>query len=142
LTGSAQSGQSALVGSTGGEALSEADSAVIKGCLKATVDGPFFPEWEFYALFGLWRSEVAVVLASWPDLPADAPAGYDSPADFQEVAINNAMNNLLGYPHGVQGEAFVSEVGASEPQVAATLSRWRSADTFDATGKGFFDRLM
>jgi hypothetical protein len=124
------------------EPLSDDDRAIIKGCLNATVNGPFFPEWEFHALFGLTRSEVEIVLTKWPHLPEETPPGYDSAADFQAVAINNAMNNLLGYPHGVRGDAFVREVGASEPQVAATLTRWRSDDKFDADGKGYFDRLM
>jgi hypothetical protein len=121
--------------------LSEADAAVIAGCLNAAVHGPFFPEWEFHALFGLTRAEVDMVLTKWPGLPDTAPHGYDSRLDFQERAINSTMNNLLGYPHGVQGEAFVREVGATVQQVAWTMTRWRSDDAFDPTGKGYFDRL-
>jgi len=135
-------GQSGRVTSPTTGSLSDDDRAVIKGCLNAAVHGPFFPEWEFHALFGLTRSEVEVVLTSWPNLPMESPSGYASPERFQVVAVNNALNHLLGYPHGVRGEAFVREVGASAPQVAAVLTRWRSDDTFDDSGKGYFDRLM
>lgn len=130
-----------LVTSDANGSLSKADSAVIAGCLNAAVHGPFFPEWEFHTLFGLTRAEVDTVLTNWPDLPDTAPHGYESPLDFQEQAINNTMNNLLGYPHGVQGDAFAHEVGATMQQVASTMTRWRSDDAFDPTGKGYFDRL-
>ena len=124
------------------QSLSDEDSAVIRGCLKAAVHGPFFPDWEFNILIGLTRSEVEIVLTRWPTAPEETPAGYDSPQHFQVVAVNNVMNNLLGYPHGIRDEAFVREVGASEQQVAETLARWRSDDTFNADEDGYVDRLM
>lgn len=105
-----QIGQSARVTSPPPESLSDDDRAIIKGCLNAAVNGPFFPEWEFHALFGLRRSEVEIVLIEWPNLPVETQPGYDSHEHFQAAAINNAMNNLLGYPHGVRGDAFVREV--------------------------------
>lgn len=40
------------------------DRKIIGDCLRATVEGPFFPEWEFHILFGLTRAEVARVLQS------------------------------------------------------------------------------
>lgn len=101
------------------------DNATIKGCLNAVVHGPFFPDCEFHTLFGLTRLEVEIVLTEWPNLPAQTPSGYDSPGHFQDVAVNNSMNNLLGYPHGFRGDVFLREVGASEQQVAAVLTRWR-----------------
>ena len=124
------------------ESLSDDDRATIKACLNAAVHGPFFPDWEFHTLLGLTRSEVEIVLNAWPNLPTQTPSGYDSPGHFQVVAVNNSMNNLLGYPHGVRAGAFVREVGASEQQVAAVLTRWRSDDKFEIDGKGYFDRLL
>lgn len=102
---------------------------VIGECLRAAVDGPFFvwflkeqessdpaadaawrarsrrhivttheriervgrEDWsEFRTLFGLTRDEVARIARQWPD----RCEGKDV-----ELAVNNAMNNLLGYPH-------------------------------------------
>ena len=80
--------------------LDDDDLEVIAGCLAATVNGPFFPEWEFHTLFGLVRSEVAEVAAAWPSLPRLTPDWCASPEAFQRKAVNNAVNNLLGYPHG------------------------------------------
>jgi hypothetical protein len=72
-------------------AVSADDRDIMKACLRAAADGPFFPDWEFHTLFGMERSEVREVLSSWPD---------GSDAQLQFTAVNNAFNNLLGYPHG------------------------------------------
>ncbi|MEZ5231374.1 MAG: hypothetical protein R2749_01490 [Acidimicrobiales bacterium] len=85
---------------------------------------------------------MAAVLERWPALPSEIPLGYESAAEFQAVAVNNVLNNLLGFPHGFNGADFVREVGASEPEVAATLNRLRSDPHFDSGGKGYFDRMM
>ena len=103
------------------------DTDIVRSCLKAAVDGPFFPEWEFHTLFGLTRAEVRDVLHAWPAEPAYAAGGYDSPAHFQRVAIDNAMNNLLGYPHGRRGAAFTREVGATRTEIDAVFARRRAA---------------
>ena len=60
--------------------------------LIAAARGPFFPDWEFGALFGLERSEVESIADSFS---AATPVARDV-----ALAINNAMVNLLGYPHG------------------------------------------
>ena len=122
--------------------LTPADREVIRLCLAATVDGPFFDDREFHTLFGLHRTDVASVLAKWPAEPSVVPGTYESAEPAQRVAVNNALNNLLGYPHGYRGEAFLQLVGASETQVAATLSRWRGNEELDPDAKGYFNRLM
>jgi hypothetical protein len=72
--------------------LDDREREVVRECLRAAVNGPFFPDWEFETLFGLDREEVRRVLLSWPTL---------NEADETVVpAINNSMNNLLGYPMG------------------------------------------
>ena len=117
------------------------DEAVIRRVLAAAVDGPYFPEWEFDVLFGLSRDAVAEVLAAWPDPPAEAPPHYDSPAKAQWVAVNNALNHLLGYPHGVDQADLEHDLGAPLRRVAETLQRWRGDEEYDPTGLGYFNRL-
>ncbi|WP_263974564.1 hypothetical protein [Myxococcus xanthus] len=39
------------------------DEQIIQECLRATVEGPFFPDREFPVLFGFDRAEVAAILA-------------------------------------------------------------------------------
>lgn len=71
--------------------LSDADKALVGRALRAAVDGPFFPEWEFHTLFGLMRSEVRAVADAWPNI--------DLTTENVALAVNNSLNNLLGYPH-------------------------------------------
>lgn len=76
-------GHPARVTSLSPESLSDEDRAIIRGCLNATVNGPFFAEWEFHALFGLTRSEVEFVLAKWPDLPDETPTDMTHLQNFK-----------------------------------------------------------
>ena len=59
--------------------------------LHAAADGPFFPDGEFHTLFGLDRSEVRKIADEWPKCSASA--------EDVTTAVNNSLNNLLGYPH-------------------------------------------
>ena len=69
--------------------LSDDDVRILGECLRACVEGPFFPDWEFQTLFGLERSEVAEIAQEWPH----------SRHVNSFIAVNNALANLLGYPH-------------------------------------------
>jgi hypothetical protein len=106
--------------------LSADDIEVVRQCLIAAFDGPFFPDCEFHTLIGLTRTEVATVSAEWPTC-ADEKA--------QDVAVRNVLNNLLGYPHGGHG-AWSAYITATEADVAGVLARWRGEDGFDAPGRG------
>src|SRR4029077_19527488 len=70
--------------------LDQAEREVVRDCLRAAAEGPFFDDWEFHTLFGLKRDEVKNVLESWPNL--------DENNESVVLAINNSLNNLLGYP--------------------------------------------
>jgi len=72
--------------------LSENECKVIHECMRAALEGPFFPEWEFELLFQISRDELAEILLRWPDLS-------DCNETNVRLAINNSMNNLVGYPH-------------------------------------------
>jgi hypothetical protein len=65
--------------------LSEAELDVIGQCLRAAVDGPVLPDWEFHGLIGLDRVEVAVVAEEWPST---------SSKSRQDLAVGNVLNNL------------------------------------------------
>jgi PAS domain-containing protein len=91
------------------------DRNVVKACLRAAVDGPFFPDWEFPTLFGLEREEVRQILASWPE-------GAD--ADTQFIAVNNALGQLLGYPHGRE-DAWDDFIPVSREQLQDLVWRVR-----------------
>lgn len=73
------------------ERLTESESRIIGEVLLAAADGPFFPDWEFHTLFGLPRDQVRTIARQWPQpqLP---------PKDVT-LAVNNALNMMLSYPH-------------------------------------------
>jgi hypothetical protein len=96
------------------DALAPADDDVIQRCLQAAVDGPFFDDAELSTLFGLDRAAVAAVLDAWPAV-----------TDDRDRAVGNALDNLLGYPHGHHGPDFEQLVGVSEAEVRAAFDRWR-----------------
>ncbi|MBK9944622.1 MAG: hypothetical protein IPP13_23750 [Kouleothrix sp.] len=64
--------------------------------LAAAARGPFFPDWEFHTLFGLERSEVEQIAFNFAESTEIDGA--------VRLAINGAMNNLLGYPHGCDNQ--------------------------------------
>lgn len=107
------------------------DSEIIGQCLRAAADGPFFPEWEFHTLFGFERDDIRRMAQAWP-------AWQDEIG--QARAVNSTLNNLLGYPHGCW-DSWPDYISAGPADVARVYARWRGEAEFDASAKGYFDRL-
>jgi hypothetical protein len=107
--------------------LTDREAEVVLRCLRAAVEGPFFPEWEFHVLIGLSRAEVAALAARWPNI--------DDTETQVQGAINNALNNLLGYPHN-EPEAFRERVGESVQEVKRIFAKWRRACGLSADSGG------
>jgi hypothetical protein len=97
-------------------ALSNSDRDLIRRSLAACSDGPFFPDWEFHTLFGLTRSEFREAARRWTELSAVDPE--------VELAAHNGLNNLLGYPHGMDSK-LERDCGVSRRQLDEVFSRWR-----------------
>ena len=72
--------------------LTDADREILGRCLKVAAAGRIFEDPEFHALFGLHRSEVGTISVNWPDVDETDPD--------VDLAVNNTLTNLLGYPHG------------------------------------------
>jgi len=113
----------------GFERLSDDQRALIGLCLRAVVDGPYIPDWEFQTVMCVTREEAAAVADSWPD-PTGAPVTF--------VTVNNTLNNLLGYPHKRWPELSEYLDADSRPLVAA-LARWRGRDLPDDPGLRYFE---
>ncbi len=105
------------------------DRELVRRCLDAAANGPFFPDWEFETLFGLSRSDVRSVLACWTDFTA---------SPLQDQAIVNALNHLIGYPHG-EVEAWDRMIGATPAEVEAVLVKWLGS--FDPSAAGYVGRM-
>jgi hypothetical protein len=98
------------------EHCTEEDRQIIGRCLRASVEGPFFDEWEFQTLFGITRAQVAQVLKAWP-----AVDGRDKNVD---LAVHNSLGQLLGYPHR-EKEAWEQYIAMPKERVRETLRRWK-----------------
>lgn len=109
-----------------------ADQQTLVGlCLRAIVDGPYIPDWEFQTIMGVTREETAAVSAAWPD-PTGAP--------FTFVAVSNTLNNFVGYPHKRWPE--LSEyIGRDGKQVVAALGAWRGVELSADPGLAYFESL-
>jgi len=94
------------------EDLSSEQVEIVRRAMFAAADGPFFPDWEFETLMGVSREEVRRVAREWPRQDGD-PTQNDIAA--------NALNNLLGYPHGKERE-MESAVGSTAAELNALLS--------------------
>ncbi len=103
--------------------LTEKQKKIIGECLDAAANGPFFPEWEFSTLFGLERSEVAKIAKDWPNIDLDGA--------FVDLAINNALCNLWGYPIDKES-AWDSLISVSRSEVGELLALYQGEDPSDS----------
>jgi hypothetical protein len=113
--------------------LSAEQQALVARCLTAIVEGPYVDDDdEFGTVMGVSRQQAGETLAAWPNA-----AGHG----MSFVAVNNALNNLLGYPHGLWHK-LAREIGASESEVAHALMAWRDEDHRAGGGKDYFDAFI
>jgi len=80
---------------------------IIRDAMRAAVEGPFFPEWEFHTIMGVERKQMRAVLEAWPLQTVDD--------DTFICATINALNNLIGYPHGMDKELLAYVPKARKP---------------------------
>jgi hypothetical protein len=108
--------------------ISDSDKAIVGQALRAAADGPFFPDWEFDTIFGLTRNEVRAIAHAWPNVELNR-------ADVA-VAVNNSLNNLLGYPLD-EAEGWNRWISVSPSQLGELFCRLRNS-----ASESYFDRLM
>jgi hypothetical protein len=108
--------------------LSEAERDIVRECLRAAVEGSFFPEWEFHTLFGIDREELRVVLNSWPMVAESNESVI--------LAVNNSLNNLLGYPTTPTDQEWPKFISANRQEVKRIFDKWRGEKI-----EGYFDGI-
>ena len=96
--------------------LSNRERELVRRCMQAAADGPYFPDWEFLTIMGVSRDEVRTVCGSWPQV--------DESRERVRLSINNTLNNLTGYPHGMT-ETLEAEVGADMEEIERVFRKWR-----------------
>jgi hypothetical protein len=97
---------------------SDSDFQAFRDSLVAAARGPFFPDWEFHTLFGLERAEVESI--------ADALTPATPLSGDVALALNNAMGNLLGYPHG-QDAVWSQWLSVTPAELQVIFSRWQAS---------------
>lgn len=97
---------------------SQEDRELIRRCLEACQDRRVFEDFEFETLFGLIRPAFCAAARRWTEQGRVDPE--------IELAIHNALNSLLGYPHGMDDRLRV-EFGVSREQLGEVFRRWRTA---------------
>ena len=116
--------------------LSVDEIKVIKECIKAAAYGPFFidegakddPYWEIHPLFGLTIDELRNIADAFPNLDLDN--------ENVELAINNSINHLLGYPHGCSEEVWEKYISVSKNELEKIYLKWTGGK-----GKTYFEGL-
>jgi hypothetical protein len=99
--------------------------------LDAIVHGTYLPDWEFSTVMGNSREEVCAVASAWPAVGVET-----------FWAVNNALNNLLGYPHGRWNE-LTNVLGVKQQAAADVLEAWRSENPpADRSGSSYVDFLV
>src|SRR5579871_2610388 len=101
--------------------LTESEKEIVRGCLRASVIGPFFPMWEFPILFGLEHQQVADI--------AFSQLALDDTHEDVALAINNALNMLTGYPHRCQDEVWRKLIPVPPAEVRRILKKWKGSHT-------------
>lgn len=94
--------------------LSAPEVAIVRNSLRAAIEGPFFPDWEFETLIGVDRATVRSVYNAWPSQTVSR--------DEFSCAVVGSMNNLLAYPHGFDIE-IETYVPGGKPAIKATLDQ-------------------
>ena len=91
---------------------------IVHRCLRAVAESEDFfkDDPEFHTIFGVTRKESCEIANMWPNL---------DDAD-QEVflAINNSMNNLLGYPHRKYKE-WAKYFDFTQGELLVVFQKWK-----------------
>lgn len=97
--------------------LSEAETEIVFQCLRCVGSGEvILNDWEFQTLFGISFQEFQGVVNALPAI--------DESNEIVHLAINNSLNNLLGYSHG-RSSKWSTYISVPPAEVARVFSKWR-----------------
>jgi hypothetical protein len=97
--------------------LTEEETQVVFQCLRCIATGEvILNDREFQTIFGIEFEALKEIVRLLPDI--------DESKEEVRLAINNSLNNLLGYPHG-QHSKWSKYITVPQAEVARILSKWR-----------------
>jgi hypothetical protein len=97
--------------------LTDAEKEIVFECLRCVASGEIIRnDGEFRTLFGIEFATLQNIVRALPEI--------DDSDEEVALAINNSLNNLLGYPHGGQSmwHTFIS---ALPSEVHRVFRKWR-----------------
>jgi len=115
--------------------LDEKSREVIRECLRAAAEGPFYLDWEFGTIFGLERGDVTRILMAWPEV---------NEADQYVVkAINNSLNNILFYPARNKEQTWPKFISVTPAEVARIFDKWKCREPRTSwKRRDYFENVM
>lgn len=109
--------------------LGNGDRRVVRLCMECVADGDvILHDEEFETVMGIDLTTLRAVLERWPTVDEADP-------DVR-LAVNNSLNNLLGYPHAFQA-CWDERIPVTRSEVRRALSLWRGdapTSYFDGLG--------
>ena len=101
--------------------LTQDERNVVFECLKCVAAGKVIKhDWEFQMLVGMSVSAFKKITKALPNIDDSNKEVYS--------AINNAMNNLLGYPHGCHDE-WQKYMLIPIAEIERVFTKWRECKT-------------
>ena len=98
--------------------LTENELAIVKQCMMCVADGKvILHDWEFHSIMGVGIDEFLEILALWPNINENE--------ERVKMAINNSLNNLIGYSHGKQ-KSWDRIMEAPISEIESVLQKWSS----------------
>ena len=99
--------------------LTENESEVVFQCLRCVATGEvILNDWEFRTVFGIEFQTLVDIVSCLPSI--------DESREEVRLAINNSLNNLLGYPHRRES-LWNNYISVPQQEVARILAKWRGA---------------
>lgn len=100
--------------------LTKKEKEIVVECLRATAIGPFFDDDDFHILFGLTRNELKTIISDLPDI--------DDSDKLTRRAINNSINNLIGFPHK-KDQVWGEYISVSKSELEMIFKKWKAYET-------------
>jgi hypothetical protein len=95
--------------------LSQFEREIVGQCIRALVDGPFLPDWEFHTLTGLFRPQIAEVAERW--------SSVDEAIDLHRRAIHASLATLLYGPIR-QFDRWHEYIAADRAEIERIARKW------------------
>ncbi len=105
---------------------------VVGECIRASLNGPFFEGESLHTLTGLEPAELEEIALAWPNVNEDE--------ENVQLAINNVLNNLLGYPHDCW-DVWFEYISVTPEDLKKIYAKWLDQEDSQRLRRAFFDRL-